>query len=172
MPAPGERYQRFDPASLGELAALIADHRQAALATLADGAPYTAMAAYVPEPDGSAFLVHLSDLSPHKAQLRADPRCSLLIFEPDDGRREILAHRRLSLSCRAELLPRGTPAYEAAKASYLARLPGHQLMFTLPDFDLVRLVPSAGLLNAGFGRAYPVTVEDLAAAARQAAGSP
>jgi putative heme iron utilization protein len=37
-------------------------------------------------------------------------------------------------------------------------------MFGLGDFDLLRLSPEQGLMNAGFGRAYPVTPADLAAA--------
>jgi hypothetical protein len=167
VPTPAERFQSFDDASLAELAQLVGGQQQAALATLDGGAPYTAMVAYVPEPDWGSFLVHLSDLSAHKGHLRADPRTSLLVFEPDDGRREILAHRRLSLSCHAELLSRSEPEYAVAEACYLARLPAQQLMFTLPGFDLVRLVPARGLFNAGFGRAYPVTVPDLAAAAHR-----
>jgi putative heme iron utilization protein len=156
-----------DERALAELAALIRDHRQAVLATLDAGAPYVAMLAYVPEPDFSACLIHLSDLAAHKRHLRADPHCALLIFEPDDGRREILQHRRVSIACRGEIVPKHGPEYEAGRERYLAALPMHRLMFGLTDFDLVRLVPVQGLLNAGFGRAFRLTPDDLAAAARR-----
>lgn len=165
MPESSDPIQTFDPASWAELAALLTSMRQAALATLAVGAPYTAMVAYAAEPGLRGFLVHLSDLSAHKAHLHLDPRASLLVCEPDDGQREILQHRRVSLACRAETLSRDTPEYTAAQAVYLARFPGHRVTFDLKDFDLVRLVPTRGLLNAGFGRAYRVTPADLDAAA-------
>jgi hypothetical protein len=54
--------------------------------------------------------------------------------------------------------------YQSARRQYLARFPSHQITFTFNDFDLVRLVPRSGLLNAGFGRAYRVTTDDLGAA--------
>jgi len=159
--------QAPDSRALAELAALIRDHRQAVLATLDNGMPYVAMLAYVPEPDFRSYLVHLSDLSAHKQDLRSDPRCALMIFEPDDGRREILQHRRLSLVCRAEFVAKDMPDYDAGRERYLAALPMHRLMFGLADFDVVRLVPYHGLLNAGFGRAYRLTPDDLLAASRR-----
>jgi hypothetical protein len=156
-----------DDRALAELASLVRDHRQAVLATLDGAMPYVAMLAYVPEPDFGAFLVHLSDLAAHKRHLRSEPRCALLIFEPDDGRREILQHRRVSLECRADFLAKDDPAYDVAREHYLAALPMHRLMFGLGDFDLVRLVPERGLLNAGFGRAFRLAPESLLAASRR-----
>lgn len=166
---PADMLQAFDEAAYTVLARLIADHRQAALATrdLAGEQPHAAMVAYVPEPGFAGFLLHLSELAAHKRHLRAMPLVGLLIFEPDDGRGEVLQRKRVSLDCHAELIPRDSADYAAARARYLARLPGHQIMFTLGDFDLVRLRPSGGLLNAGFGRAYRVRPEDLGAAAER-----
>lgn len=165
---PKDMLQPFDDASWAKLGELVARHRQAVLATLDGGAPYTAMVAYAPEPGFGAFLVHLSDLSAHKQHLRADPRVSLIVCEPDNGRTEILQHARVALACRAVIVAKGTDAHAAAKACYLARFPAHQMMFGLGDFDLVRLAPREGLMNAGFGRAFRVTPADLAAAAARA----
>jgi heme iron utilization protein len=170
MPPTDERFRTFDDASLVTLAALVRDHRQAVLATLDErGHPYTAMVAYTPEPDFGAVLLHLADLAAHKRHLRADPRVSLLLFQPDNGRTEILQHQRLSLTCRAAIVPKDGPAFSAAREVYLGRFPQHKMMFELGDFDLVRLTVDHGLLNAGFGRAFPVTPADLAAASRVAA---
>ncbi len=163
-----DTFQTFDDASLATLAKLLAEHRQAVLATLDAGAPYTAMVAYAPEPGFAGFLLHLSNLSAHKQHLRLDPRVSLIVFEPDNGRTEILQHTRVALACTAAIVAKDSDDYTASKAHYLARFPRHELMFTLGDFDLVRLLPHDGLLNAGFGRAYKVTPADLAAAARAA----
>lgn len=157
-----ERYQTLDEASSAELGALLRDHRQAALGSLAeDGAPAVTMVAYALDEAEAAFLLHLSELAPHKARLRRDPRCSLMILQPDDGRREILAHQRASFACRAEIVARDAPDHAATKAAYLAALPKHEMMFSLGDFDLVRLRPAGGLWNAGFGRAYPLDAASL-----------
>jgi heme iron utilization protein len=160
-------YRVPDERALVELGALIRDHRQAALATITGRSPYLAMTAYVSEANFAGFLVHLSDLAAHKGHLRANPHCSLMIFEPDDGRREILQHKRASLVCTAQFVAKSTSEYATAQQHYLAALPMHRLMFELPDFDLVRLVPRRGVLNAGFGRAYRLTPDDLAAAAHR-----
>lgn len=168
--APADMLQDCDAESLATLGRLIGDHRQAVLATLdtETGGPYTAMVAYAPEPGFGGLLLHLSDLSAHKRHLRADPRSSLMIFQPDDGRTEILQHPRVSLSGLAEILPQDGGDYDVARATYLARFPRHEMMFALQDFDLVRLIPRAGLLNAGFGRAFRVTPAELARAAAAA----
>ena len=166
---PKDPLRPFDDAAALTLARLIRDHRQAALATLSDGRPSVSMVACVPESGFDGFLLHLSDLAAHKRHLRADPRCSLLVFEPDDPRVEVLMRKRVSLDCTAAVIDKASPAYESAKATYLASLPKHQMMFQLGDFDLVRLAPTGGLLNAGFGQAYRLTPDELAMAALAAA---
>lgn len=169
MPEPiGEMFQTFDDESLGWLAAIVRDQRQAALATLADGAPSVTLVTAVPEPGYGTFLLHLSELAAHKRNLRADPRCGLLLVEPGDSPAEVLQRRRLSLDAAATFLDKAGDDYQAAKERYLAALPRHAMMFQLADFDLVRLAARGGLLNAGFGKAYPVTPADLSAAAARA----
>lgn len=156
----------FDADAAATLGRLIRDHRQAALATLDGGAPHVAMVAYVVEDGFAGFLLHLSDLAAHKRHIRAEPRCALLIFEPDDQPTvEVLTRKRVALQCRAAIVAKGGDDHAAAKATYLARLPKHAMMFGLGDFDLVRLTPDGGLLNAGFGQAYRLTPADLATAA-------
>lgn len=166
---PKDVLRTFDADAALTLGRLIHDHRQAALATLSDGRPSVSMVACVPESGFGGFLLHLSDLAAHKRHLRTDPQCSLLVFEPDDPRIEVLMRKRVALDCTAAVIPKDSPAYAAAKATYLASLPKHAMMFQLGDFDLVRLAPTGGLLNAGFGQAYRLTLDDLAAAASAAA---
>ena len=161
---PKDLLQRFDAESLDLLSDLLTQRRQAVLATLdPSGAPYTAMVAFATEAGLDGILVHLSGLSAHKRYLLADPRCSLMVFEPDNGHVEILQHTRVSLSCRAELVAKDGADFATARERYLAKYPGHKLMFGLGDFDLLRLRPESGLMNAGFGRAFAVTPADLAA---------
>ena len=165
-PKRGDMLQTFDDESLAWLTRLVRDQRAASLATVGPGgAPAVSLVAFAEKRDFSAFWLHLSELAAHKRQLREDPRCGLMIAQPDDGRTEPLQKHRLMLECHAEIVPRDSAAYAAAKARYLAKLPRHELMFSLGDFDLVRLTPTGGMLNAGFGKAYRVTPEILARAA-------
>jgi len=160
----GSKYRDLDRDTLIELGVLIRDHRQGVLATVDGSVPYAATTAYAAEQSFAGFLVHLSDLSAHKWHLRANPKASLLVHEPEDEEGEVLQLRRLSLVCDSAFMRKDTPEYEAAARTYLDKFPHHKLTFKMNDFDLVRLVPRSGLLNAGFGRAYRVTTQDLEAA--------
>lgn len=150
---------------LHAVAALLRGQRQAALGTLADGAPAVSMVAFAAEPSFGGVLLHLSGLAAHTRQLLAEPRCSLLIAEPDDGRDDVQTLARLTLSCRAAAIPRDTPEYDAARATYLARLPAAELLFGFGDFGLFRLVPDGARYVGGFARAYTLTPEHLRQAA-------
>jgi putative heme iron utilization protein len=147
-----------------ELAALrefLREHRQAVLAVSANDEPFTAMTAYVAEPALHSALIYLSNLSPHKRILLNNPKCSLLIAEPDDGRAEVMSLARVTLQGTAAKIDKDTPDYAEAKALYLAALPASELMFGLPDFDLIRITFTSGRYIAGFGRAFPFAAADL-----------
>lgn len=155
---------RVDERALEILRSLLAGVRVCTLATHDEKGPYAAMVAYAVEAGLGTVLVHLSDLAEHKRHLDADPRVAVLIARPDDGHTEVLMLPRLLLRCRAVLVPRDGEAYSAARHTYLARHPRHAMTFGLADFDVYRLAPESGLLNAGFGRAYLVTPADVLAA--------
>jgi putative heme iron utilization protein len=144
---------------LANVAALIRNQRQAALATLRDGAPFVSMVAYAPEPDLGGVLLHLSRLAAHTGQLLANPAASLLIAESDDGRDDVQTLARITLVGTA------VPLQEAERAAgrelYLARLPAAAQLFELPDFVLFRFVPSEARYVGGFARAYTLTAEHL-----------
>ena len=146
-----------------ELRDFIHAHRQLVLAVSQNDEPFTAMSAYVPEPDVRGLLIHLSNLSLHKRVLAQNPRCSLLIAEPDDGRAEVMSLARMTLQGVAATIDKASADYTQAKALFLARLPTSELMFGLPDFDLIRITINSGRYIAGFGKAFPFTTEELAA---------
>ena len=137
---------------LDELRTFIHTHRQATLAVCVNNEPFTAMVSYVTH--GGGLLIHLSNLSLHKKQLLANPACSLLIAEPDDGRDEVMSLARVTLNGSAIKLDKQTQDYADAQAAFLAKLPTSEMMFALADFDLFRIVPTAGRFIAGFGRAF------------------
>ena len=142
-----------------EVRGFIHKHRQLTLAVCEGNQPYTAMSGYAWHAGG--ILIHLSNLSAHKRVLRANPHCSALIAEPDDGRAEVMSLTRLTLNGDAALLDKAGSAYADARAAFTARLPGSELMFGLPDFDLFHIAPSSGRFIAGFGRAYNLDLDML-----------
>jgi putative heme iron utilization protein len=134
------------------LSALIRAHRQAALAVLVDDAPLTAMVAYAELPDLSGLLVLLSSLSAHKRALLANPVCSLLICEPDDGAGDVMTRARVSLQGRAHLIARDAGDFAAARDCYLAKLPAGRLWPGADDCAMVGhgcVEPRAGCPTCG-----------------------
>ena len=144
-----------------ELRKLIINCRQATLAVVENNEPFTAMVSYGIDADGVSLLIQLSNLSAHKRQLLAQPRCSVLICLPDTGTCEVSALPRIAIQGTAIRLDKTGPVYEAAKNAYLAKLPTSAIMFSLPDFDLFRITPQSGRYVAGFGRAFTLTAADF-----------
>ncbi len=138
-------------------------HRQATLAVCQSDEPFTAMVAYVAEQNCAALYIQLSDLSPHKRMLLANPRCSLLIAAPDDGRAEVLSLPRVTLQGAAQKLEKASDEYARARAFVLQHMPTSAVLFELPDFDLFRITPTNGRFIGGFGRAFAFTIEALVA---------
>lgn len=115
------------------------------MTTLADGRP----------------LMLASALAAHTAALQADPRCSLLIGEVAKG--DPLAQPRVTLACRAEEIGRDDAGFDAALTRYLAAHPKARTYVDLPDFRFFALRPQRVRYVAGFGRAYDIAGEDIAA---------
>ncbi|GIV85883.1 MAG: pyridoxamine 5'-phosphate oxidase [Candidatus Roseilinea sp.] len=147
--------------ALTEVRDFILARRLATLAVCDHDEPFTAMTSYVPEPGVTGLLIHLSDLAPHKRMLLANPKCSLLIAEADDGRAEVMSLARVTLQGNAVKIEKASEDYAQSKARFLARLPSSEIMFGLPDFDLFRITPTSGRFIGGFGRAFAFTADQL-----------
>ncbi len=141
---------------------LLSAQRWAALATLReDGVPYVSYVAYVAEPDYSGCFLHLSRLAPHTHYLLSGGRVSLGISAPDDGTGDPQLLPRVTLTGTIETLARDTPAYAAARALYLARLPEAERLFGFGDFVLFRVRVTAARYVGGFARAATLSDEEL-----------
>lgn len=155
----------MDAVDRAALADLVRGQRQAALGTLADGAPFVSMALYaLAEPEAGAacvFLIHVSRLAPHTRHLEADPRASLLICQPNTGAGDPQALPRVTIQATAQVIPRESAAYAAGRAAYLARFPQAEMLFTFPDFALFRLDPRAARYVGGFAKAFSLDAEQL-----------
>lgn len=139
---------------------LLREARYGALGVLdpETGAPFVSRAGVATDVDGTPLIL-ISLLAAHTGALLADPRCSLLLGEPGKG--DALAHPRISLSCTAVKLERGTAAHARAERRYLNRNPKAKLYADLGDFSFFRLEIRNASLNGGLGKAYLLTSADL-----------
>ncbi|WP_371156383.1 pyridoxamine 5'-phosphate oxidase family protein [Jannaschia sp. 2305UL9-9] len=106
---------------------------------------------------GQGVVMLISDLSDHARALAAMPDCSILLGDVV-ARGDPLTQPRLTLLGRAEVCDKA-----ALRDDYLTARPKARLYFDFTDFRLLRILPSEGLLNGGFGKAYRFSAEEIAA---------
>ena len=135
--------------------ALIEKERIAHLATLRGGAPMVSMTLYMPEPDLSAFYVHVSRLAWHTQDMLQDPRVALSISETDDRRADPFTLMRVTIRGEA------TQISDGPRDAWLARFPEQAINFTLADFSFWRIVPRDARFVAGFGRIHNLSATEL-----------
>jgi putative heme iron utilization protein len=126
----------------------------------AEGEPDASVSPAWLDADGS-ILVYVSSLALHTRNLLQTRRASVLVIEDEANATQVLARRRLTLVCRAEPVPRDTPAHAAAMSGF--RVTFGRIMEeleALPDFQLVRLFAERGRLVVGFGQAFAVDPRD------------
>jgi putative heme iron utilization protein len=141
-------------AARGALARLRAA-RSLVLATLNEaGEPEASYAPFVIDEAGR-FIVFVSRLSSHTANLLERGSASVLLIEDEADSAQIYARRRVSYRCNVERLDRAGKEGEVVLQGLAAR---HgeiiEVLRGLADFELVALRPRSGQLVVGFGRAY------------------
>jgi putative heme iron utilization protein len=128
----------------------------ASLATAGEGGqPFVSLVTPAIAADG-AVLLWLSTLSEHTRQLLRDPRCGLLFRGPAEDPNPQTAPR-VSITGQAERVEDA-----GLKAHWLARHPYAAIYADFADFSLWRVVPQAGLMVLGFGRAHRLRAAELA----------
>ena len=137
------------------LASLIRGERIAHLATLRGGAPMVSMTLYLPEPDFSAFYVHVSRLAWHTQDMQHDARVALSITETDDRRPDPFTLTRVSIRGEAAQIAAGP------RDAWLARFPAQAINFELADFSFWRITPRDARFVAGFGRIHNLSAAEL-----------
>lgn len=145
-----------------QLKQLLRERRIAALGTLHAGAPFVSMVPYAIAADASGLLIHVSGLSSHTKDMRADARVSLLIVEEQGGGTSALALPRVSIQGTALELAGDAPQLPALRAAYLERFPEASPLFGFADFSLFVVRPGAVRFVAGFGEAHSLSAESFA----------
>jgi heme iron utilization protein len=150
-----------DDAARAQARAFVRESPHGALATLEPGTgwPLASRVSLAVDADGTPLIL-ISRLSAHYGALEADSRCSLLLGEAVElNGGDPLRHPRITVVClAAKVLP---DQRAAAKAQFLQRHPGAEIYADFADFDFWRLNPQRASLNAGFGKAYSLTADDL-----------
>jgi len=140
---------------VNDLRNLILKERIAHLGTLRDGAPMVSMTLFMPEPDFSAFYVHVSRLAWHTQDMARDPRVALSIAETDDRRADPFTLLRVTIRGDAVQMSGGP------KDAWLARFPEQAINFELADFSFWKITPRDARFVAGFGRIHNLSANEL-----------
>jgi len=142
------------------LAGLLRGQRIAHLATLREAAPMASMTLFLPDPDFTAFHVHVSRLAWHTQDMAQDPRVALSVAEADDGRDDPFTLMRVSIRGTAQRLEGEQPELQR---QWLTCFPEQAINFELADFSFWRIAPRDARFVAGFGRIHNLSAAELAA---------
>ncbi|GMU65275.1 MAG: hypothetical protein AMXMBFR36_15490 [Acidobacteriota bacterium] len=152
------------PAQAEALRQLVETQRIAALGTLHDGEPWVSMVPFALLPGAAGFVVHVSALASHTADMSADPRVSLLIVAAERDGAPPQARARVTVRGRAEQLAHDSSEHAAAREAYLARFPQAAGILGLGDFSFFVIRPLAARVVGGFAQAETLTADQLVAA--------
>lgn len=118
------------------------------------GYPFGSVAPYCLDATGRPLIL-ISELAQHTKNLRADPRCSLIVVAPGE---DLQANARLTLVGDCHPLA-DAPAIEAAAARYYRYFPESTDFHRIHDFRFFRLEPVRCRYIGGFGRIHWVAPE-------------
>jgi heme iron utilization protein len=142
----------MDPTLAHELRSLLEQQELAALATLHKGAPAVSMVPYALLPQGRGFVLHISRLATHTADMQASPAVALLVVAPAGSAATPQETPRVSVQGHVRPLAPGSQQHAEARAAYLARFPQSEPTFDFADFWLVLVEVRSVRFVAGFGR--------------------
>ena len=143
-----------------DLRRLLTGCRRASLGTLAeDGGPLVSITPFAVDPHIPCFVLLVSGLAAHTANMRRDPHVSLLIAEQEVEGEPVHALGRLTAAGQARVATPGSNEFLAWQQAYLRRFPEAEAIAQLPDFRYVAVYVRAVRQVAGFGAARDVPLE-------------
>ena len=133
---------------------LFESRRTLHLATVnTQGVPTASYAPFISK--GSDFYIYISTLSEHTKNLSTVAVASVLLIEDEGGAENLLARKRITLSCKASIIPRGKSEWRKLMDCFEKTFgTGFRIMRPLTDFVLFRLEPENATYIEGFGQAY------------------
>lgn len=126
------------------------------------GYPFGSIAPFVLDHDGHPLIL-ISTIAEHTKNIQADPRVSLIAFDPVSP--DMQAGARLTLVGDAEIAPKD----DALRARYLRYFPQAGQYFDMHDFLFHRIIVKQARYIGGFGKIHWIPGEELRPAANQLA---
>ncbi|MEM7401332.1 MAG: pyridoxamine 5'-phosphate oxidase family protein [Pseudomonadota bacterium] len=120
----------------------------------ADGEAVATYAPYAMDEDGS-FIIYVSELSAHTANLqRGAPICALFI-EAEQDAEHLFARKRLTYHCNVEEVSRDQPKFDHVMSIMQERFGDFiDYMKKMKDFHAFKLHPTRANYVRGFAQAY------------------
>ncbi len=120
------------------------------------GCPFSSYAPFVHH--DRRFYIFISDIASHAQNLRRSNKASLLFIEDEAEAANIFARKRISLQCRAALIPRDAETFAPVMAKFGEKFGGEMIsmLMKMADFNLYELTTIGGEATFGFGEAYCV----------------
>jgi putative heme iron utilization protein len=153
----------MSPEQAFALRSLIESQQVASLATLHKGEPAVSMVPYALLPQGGGFVVHVSRLATHTADMLAHPSVGLLVVAPPGSAASPQELPRASVQGTARPCADDAPEYALARALYIARFPQSEGMFGFADFSLFVIEPRAVRFVGGFAQATSIVAAEFVA---------
>jgi len=147
----------MEPTQALALRSLLESQQVAALATLHEGEPAVSMVPYALLPHGQGFVIHVSRLAAHTADMLTNQAVGLLVTAPLVASTPPQSIPRASIQGKSHQRSSDSPAYSQARALYLARFPQSEEMFTFSDFSLFIIAVHSVRFVGGFAQASSVT---------------
>lgn len=143
-----------------DLRRLLTGCRRAALGTLAEGGePQVSITPFAVEPHTPCFVLLVSGLAAHTANMRRDARVSLLVAEQEVEGEPVHALGRFTVAGEARVATPDSKESQPLQHAYLRRFPEAEAIAQLPDFRYVAVYVRAVRQVAGFGAARDVPLE-------------
>lgn len=144
------------------LRSLLHGQQVASLATLHKGEPAVSMVPYALLPRGRGFVVHVSRLATHTADMLAHPVVALLVMALPGSAASPRELPRASVKGRALPCAPDAPEYPEAREAYLSRFPESEEMFSFADFSLYIVTVSSVRFVGGFANATSILAPEFA----------
>jgi len=158
----------MEPTQAAALKALLESQQIASLATLHKGDPAVSMVPYALMPEGKGFVIHISSLATHTADMLANPSVSLLVVAPPGSAPSPHELQRASVQGQARQCSGSSAEHTQAQALYLARFPQSEPMFGFSDFSLFIVEPRSLRFVRGFAQATSIPAEEFTSVMRGA----
>lgn len=116
-----------------------------------EGYPFGSVVPYMTDHEARPLIL-VSTLAEHTKNIAADPRVSLIAFEPHE---DVQAHGRVTVVGEAKRIE----PHQSLKARYLRYFPSHRGYFDTHDFFFHRIEPRQVRFIGGFGSIHWIAAE-------------